>query len=330
MRILVMGGTRFNGLHLVYELLKHGHDVTILNRGITEATVPKNVKRLYADRKDPQQLDTALKNLEFDVIFDISAYVLEDVQNLTDIMIGRTGHYIFASSTVVYAENNILPITEDYAVDPGPKQSDYGKNKLICEDFLTKLYMRGHFPMTIARFSMVFGPHNNLINREQRMFVRLLKNRKILVPGRGTTLSQVGHVDDEARALRMMARNPNTFGETYNVTGKDYFSDEGYVDACAKATGIVPDKLFIPSDVMEQMPMEIRQTLIQRLAPYIHRWDHSTLFSMTKLKEHIGYEPEYTFQSAVEQTYKWFVDNDIENQRDYDFSDEDRIIEQIS
>ena len=104
MRILVMGGTRFNGLHLVYELLKHGHDVTILNRGITEATVPKNVKRLYADRKDPQQLDTALKNLEFDVIFDISAYVLEDVQNLTDIMIGRTGHYIFASSTVVYAK----------------------------------------------------------------------------------------------------------------------------------------------------------------------------------------------------------------------------------
>ena len=51
---------------------------------------------------------------------------------------------------------------------------------------------------------------------------------------------------------------------------------------------------------------------------------------MTKLKEHIGYEPEYTFQSAVEQTYKWFIDNDIQNQRDYDFSDEDRIIKQIS
>ena len=108
MRILVMGGTRFNGLHLVYELLKHGHEVTILNRGITEAPVPKIVKRLYADRKDPQQLGNALQNLEFDVVFDISAYVVEDVKYLTDIMVGRTGHYIFASSTVVYAENNIL------------------------------------------------------------------------------------------------------------------------------------------------------------------------------------------------------------------------------
>ena len=330
MRILVMGGTRFNGLHLVYELLKHGHEVTILNRGITEPPVPKIVTRLYADRKDPQQLGNALQNLEFDVVFDISAYVVEDVKYLTDIMVGRTGHYIFASSTVVYAENNILPITEDYPVDSGPNQSDYGKNKLICEDFLSKLYLRDHFPMTIARFSMVFGPHNNLINREQRMFVRLLRNRKILIPGRGTTLSQVGHVDDEARALRMMARNPNTFGEIYNVTGKDYFSDEGYVDACSEAIGITPDKLFIPANVMDNMPMEIRQTLIQRLAPYIHRWDHSTLFSMVKLKEHIGYEPEYTFKSAVEQTYRWFVDNDIENQRDYDFSDEDKIIDQIS
>ena len=49
---------------------------------------------------------------------------------------GRIGHYIFAGSTVVYADTNILPIRETHAVDEGPKQGDYGKNKLIVERFL--------------------------------------------------------------------------------------------------------------------------------------------------------------------------------------------------
>ena len=31
-RVLVMGGTQFNGLALVHELVRSGHDVTILNR----------------------------------------------------------------------------------------------------------------------------------------------------------------------------------------------------------------------------------------------------------------------------------------------------------
>ena len=82
MQTLVMGGTRFNGLHLVQELVRYGHNVTILNRGVTEAPVPREVRRLYADRKDHQQLKEVLGSEEFDVVFDISAYVLEDVQSM--------------------------------------------------------------------------------------------------------------------------------------------------------------------------------------------------------------------------------------------------------
>ena len=36
MRVLVMGGTQFNGLALVHELARQGHDVTVCNRGRTE------------------------------------------------------------------------------------------------------------------------------------------------------------------------------------------------------------------------------------------------------------------------------------------------------
>ncbi len=330
MDTLVMGGTRFNGLHLVHELVRCGHRVTTLNRGQTEAKLPREVRRLYADRKDHAQLKEVLGGEDFDVVFDISAYVLEDVQSMVDIFEGRTGHYIFASSTVVYAATNILPIDEHFAVDSTPRQSDYGRNKLICEDYLTRAFRQRRFPMSVARFSMVFGPDNGIIDREQRMFMRLLLGRKILIPGRGTTLSQIGHVDDEARAMRMMALNPRTYGEIYNVTGKDYFSDEGYVDTCARAVGVEADKLFVPAAVMDEISADARRPLIQRLAPYIHRWDESTVFGMSKLRNHIGYEPEYTFESAVEQTYEWFMARGLDKERDYDFSGEDELIARLS
>ena len=37
MRVLVMGGTQFNGLALVHDLANTGHQVVILNRGKSEA-----------------------------------------------------------------------------------------------------------------------------------------------------------------------------------------------------------------------------------------------------------------------------------------------------
>ena len=336
MRTLVMGGTRFNGLHLVQELVRYGHNVTILNRGITEALVPKEVHHLHADRKDHQQLEEVLGLEEFDVVFDTSAYVLDDVQSMVDIFEGRAGHYIFASSTVVYAAAKILPINEDSPVDRSPRQSDYGRNKLICEEYLMRAYRQHRLPTTVARFSMVFGPDNFLPDREQRMFIRLLKGRKILIPGRGTTLSQIGHVDDEARALRMMALNPRTYGEIYNVTGKDYFSDEGYVDTFAKVVGVQPQKIFVPAEIMDETSFNTSATaptmqrpFIQRLAPYIHRWDESTIFSIKKLCDHLDYEPLYTFETAVQQTYEWFMSKGLDKQREYDFSQEDEMINRI-
>ena len=66
MKVLVMGGTRFNGLALVEELVKHGHAVTLFNRGASEAAVPPGVRRLYGDRHDHTALRAALGDETFD------------------------------------------------------------------------------------------------------------------------------------------------------------------------------------------------------------------------------------------------------------------------
>ncbi len=331
MKVLVMGGTRFNGLHLVRELVRQGHEVTILNRGLTQAKLPRNLRRLYADRKDHEQLAEVLGKEEFDCVQDISAYTLDDVQSMVEIFQGRTGHYIAASSTVVYAATSILPIHESFPVDKSERQSDYGRNKIACEEYLMGVYHQTGFPVTVARFSMVFGPHNIIPDREQRMFIRLLRGRKVLVPGRGATLSQIGHVEDEACALRMMMLNPRTYGQIYNVTGSQYWSDEGYVDTFGKVLGIEPNKVFVPDQIMDELwaKTERDRPLIQRLAPYIHHWNESTIFSIEKLRDHLGFQPHYTFEGAVEQTYDWFLQEGLDKTLEFDFSSEDHLLARL-
>src|SRR5262249_37258139 len=138
MKVLVMGGTQFNGLALVRELVRTGHDVSICNRGKTAAELPRSVQRLIADRTDHAALRAALAGRDWDCVFDISAYRPEDARAMSEILRGRTGHYVFASSTVIYAPSDILPIAEDHPLDLSERQNDYGRNKILCEELLLR------------------------------------------------------------------------------------------------------------------------------------------------------------------------------------------------
>ena len=144
----------------------------------------------------------------------MSAYTLEDVRSMDEIFHGRTGHYIFASST-----RDLRP-----RQDPGrsarrtrwtfPRsRSSTGATRSSASSTSPRAYWDHGFPASMVPFASVFGPHNMIKDREQRMFVRLLQGRPALVPGDGTTLGQIGHVDDEAKALRMMMLNPQHLRE---------------------------------------------------------------------------------------------------------------------
>ena len=358
MRVLVMGGTQFNGLALVRELARTGHDVTVLNRGQTQADLPRSVRRLRGDRTDAAQMRQVFAREEFDCVQDMSAYHPEDVELMIELFHGRTGHYVFAGSTVIYATSDVLPIGEDHPVDRSPAQTEYGLHKLLCEDILVRAHRERGFPATIVPFSMVFGPHNSLLDREQRMFTRLRDGRPILIPGDGTALSQVGHVDDQARALRMMMGLPVTFGKRYNLTGAQAFTDEGYVDTFAAVMGVEPDKVFVPAPLMDaawdgeldlgipepRVQMDVRTsdtarrsnaaglarwqlaTLVQKLAPNLHRWNRSVVFDINRLRRDVGWEPEFTFETMVEDTYDWWRRTGLDGTQQFDFSVEDQLL----
>ena len=60
MKILVLGGTRFFGIHMVRALLEKGQDVTIATRGLTPDDFGDKVKRIIFQRTDEQSEKEAL------------------------------------------------------------------------------------------------------------------------------------------------------------------------------------------------------------------------------------------------------------------------------
>lgn len=80
MNILVIGGTRFFGIHMVNELLTAGHDVTIATRGKASDSFGDKVKRIFLERTKEESVREALSGTHYDVVIDKIAYCSNDIK----------------------------------------------------------------------------------------------------------------------------------------------------------------------------------------------------------------------------------------------------------
>ena len=87
-RLLVLGGTRFLGRHLVQQALDAGHRVTLLHRSPT-ALFPEAEHRLGDRNRDFASL---LGDDVWDAVADTSAYVPRQVRDATRVLQGRVAH----------------------------------------------------------------------------------------------------------------------------------------------------------------------------------------------------------------------------------------------
>lgn len=158
MKILVVGGTRFMGKHLVCELLQNGHDVTIANRGITPDNFGDSVKRLRIEKTDSSNLKSIFLGRYYDIIFDCIAYCSNDVKALLDSV--KCNKYIFISTTAVYdkhidtKEDEFNPLSKaliwcnrsDFSYDEIKRQAECA----VAQEYSHMKFIAVRFPFVIG------------------------------------------------------------------------------------------------------------------------------------------------------------------------------------
>jgi nucleoside-diphosphate-sugar epimerase len=227
--VLVLGGTGDIGHFSALALLQAGHDVTVLNRGVTADELPPEVERLRADRSDSTSLQAALAGRDFDLVLDTTTYNGDDARQAVELFAGRTGRYVFISSGQVYLvrEGVTRPFREeDY---PGPviaapphDSTDYeswlyGVEKREAEDVFAVAWTARRFPVTTLRLPMVASERDRR-GRVQEYIARLLDGGPLLIPDEpGMPLRHV-YVHDIANLVAGLVTSTRGIGRAYNVS----------------------------------------------------------------------------------------------------------------
>ena len=307
MKILILGGSTFVGRRTVEQLRLAGHQVTVLNRGKTAATLPEGVDRIVGDRTSTDSMRAALAGTNWDAVIDVSGFVMaaggglfEDLIALLD---GRTGAYVFVSSIMAYAPTGLMPWTEDqpYRDDP---QTTYGGFKAHAEQVILDRHARTGFPGSVARPAAIYGPDNNIHDMETAMFLRLRKGLPILVPHEGLVTTSYGHVDDLVTNLIEMSVLPQAAGEVFNITGQGCSAIE-YVYQLAGIVGVTPDIVPVPTGYTTEAP----------LFGHLFKDRHHGILSVQKAVD-FGLTVERGFTVGHIQTYEWFCQSPLINAPD--------------
>lgn len=137
MKLLILGGTRFLGRHLVNVALQAGHAITLFNRGVSNPEIFPMVERIQGNREtDLARLD----GRTWDAVIDTCGYVPRIVQSSAERLAAQVGSYVFISTISVYADFSKPGIVEgsDLAklADPAVEEvsgETYGGLKVLCE-----------------------------------------------------------------------------------------------------------------------------------------------------------------------------------------------------
>jgi len=233
MKILIIGGTRFLGRHLVNSARVRGHELTLFNRGQTNPELFQNVKKIRGDReKDLDQLSG-----RWDAVIDTCGYIPRVVRMSAEALKGKAENYVFISSMSAYADFKKIGINESY---PLAKMEDetsedntpetYGPRKALCEQAVQEVF---GIDSIVIRPGLIVGPHDPT-DRFTYWPVRIARGGDVLAPDRADAFTQIIDVRDLADFIIHLIEQ-NVSG-VFNASSEP-FSLESLFQTCKLVSG---------------------------------------------------------------------------------------------
>ena len=158
MRLLVLGGTRFLGRALVESALARGHELTLFNRGQTNADLFPEAEKIRGDRTvDLSPLD----GREWDAVLDVATFLPRVVRRSVEALEGRVDRYVYVSSISAYADQSTPPVEGAPVAELDDRDAEdvehYGALKAACEQIVVDAF--GERAL-VVRPGLIVGPHD--------------------------------------------------------------------------------------------------------------------------------------------------------------------------
>jgi nucleoside-diphosphate-sugar epimerase len=251
MKLLVIGGTRFVGRHLVDAALARGHEVTLFNRGRSNADLFPKVEKLVGDRETDL---SALDGRRWDAVIDTCGYVPRVVDLSVKKLAEAVERYLFISTISAYVnptrpgedENALLQGLQDPLVEEVTADT-YGGLKVLCEHLVKHHF---HDRALAVRPGIVVGPEDTT-DRYTYWVERMARGGEVLVPGDPDRPVQM--IDARDLGAFMIGLLEQGASGAFNATGPDQpLTWQQWMESLIAAAGSSPSLTWIEDVFLQE------------------------------------------------------------------------------
>ena len=306
-KILFIGGTGLISSECATLALQNNFEVYLLTRGQRALDLPPNTpapKLITADISAPASAQGALAGHTFDCVINFIAYQPADVERDIRLFAGRTAQYILISSASCYDK----PPTNYLITESTPLSNpfwEYARDKIGCEETITRALHDKKFPATIVRPSLTYGNsripasyHNSAYSWTTAH--RLLAGKPVIVHGDGTGLWQVTHAADFAQGLLGLLANPRAVGEAFHITTHEVLTWNAIATTLAATLGVAPNLIHIPTDFIAHHDPARGPGLVGDK-------QFSVVLDNSKIKSFVpAFSPTIPLATGLARTIAWF------------------------
>jgi len=315
MKVLFIGGTGVISSACSELAVANGFDLYHLNRGESSGLRPvKGVKTILADVRKFDETRAALKEHDFDVVVDWIAFLPEHIHQDIKLLSGKTKQFVFISSASIYqTPPQKLPITEETPLyNP---VWEYSRNKIACENVLQEANKNSGFPFTIVRPSHTYDKTLIPVLGGYTTLFRMKQGLPVVVHGDGSSIWTLTHNKDFARGLVGLLGRPEAIGQAYHITSDEWLSWDSIFLAMARALGVKPKLVHIPSEVIAMYDRDLGDGLLGDKT-------HSMLFDNSKIKALVpDFNAQTLFNEGAREIVAWYESDPMRQKIDNRLND---------
>lgn len=256
-KILILGGTGFVGRILTENLIAEGIHPVLFNRGKRNEGIFPELTKMVGDRNTDDI--NQISGQDWDTVIDFSCMYPDSLENITTMMKGKIGRYIFISTCSVYPMDDpkmwdepvnedapILPCTPEQRKEPDV-MSTYGEKKAECDRILLA---DNELDSIIFRPALIYGRYDPT-DRFYYWLYKVQKQDKVLIPDNGKDKTTSTYSEDFAALIRKAIDIPK-HNRVYNATTHDMVSIKEFLNITAKQLGKSPEYINASKEFLDE------------------------------------------------------------------------------